>query len=160
MSRAALVAQFGGSSTAPAPAPRPLDLVGDQKIVNSASNLRAIGQAMLLYSNNFKGMLPPDFGTLHTTTGLAPQTFVNPRGNSPAPPAGMTAEQTAAWINATTDYVFRAPGQRHSRFDGEDVLAYENPADNALGINLLFGDGHVEFREMRWALESVSQPLT
>lgn len=39
------------------------------------------------------------------------------------------------------------------------AIAYENPAEMKDGINLLFADGHVEFREMRWAAETVRRSL-
>ncbi|MDQ3439966.1 MAG: hypothetical protein M3478_06400, partial [Planctomycetota bacterium] len=132
---------------------------GDAAIVNSATNLRVIARAIEFYSNENRGRAPINFGLLHETQDVPAQTFVNPRVSSDVPPAGMTPEQTAAWINARTDYVYLAAGKSLSRFDGENVIAYENPADGAIGINLLFGDGRVEFREMRWALETLARPL-
>ena len=163
MSRADLVARYGGPTTAPPAAPRPLDVPpapGDAEVVKSASNLRAIGQAILIYSNENRGRAPLDFGLLYRTQETPPETFVNPRVSSDVPPAGQTPEEVAAWINARTDYLFPAAGKSVSSFDGDDVVAYENPADGARGINVLFGDGHVEFREMRWALEMLAKPTT
>jgi prepilin-type processing-associated H-X9-DG protein len=155
VARADVVAKFGGASVSPTSLPRPLNLAGDAKISASASNLRAIAQAMQLYSNDFKGTLPPDFGTLYLTSKpvLSPGQFINPRGVTPAPPANMTDDETVAWINASTDYVFAAAGQKLYK---ARILAYENPAEMKDGINILFADGHVEYREMRWALQTLA----
>ena len=156
VARADVLARFGGSTAGPTIA-RPPDAARDARIAASQDKLRQIDRALQIYSNEHRAIYPPDFGTLYTQ-GLAPETFVNPRGSTPPPPAGATDEQKVAWINASTDYVFRAAGRPASRFGAGDVLAYENPADMAAGINVLFGDGRVEFREMRWALETIGLP--
>jgi prepilin-type processing-associated H-X9-DG protein len=80
-------------------------------------------------------------------------TFRNPRTTTAPPPAGMTRDQTVAWINAQTDYTYLGAGRRSWL---TPVILHENPAEMALGINILFGDGRVEFREMRWALETIT----
>ena len=154
VSRGALVAQFGGSEVSPPPLPRPVNLSGDAKVVQSASNLRQLSQKLLFYSNDFKGRYPPDLGTLYLTQDVDPMIFVNPRGLTPPPPPGMTREQTAAWINASTDYVYLAANKSVSSRD--PIVAYENPAEMAGGINILFNDGRVEFVEMRWAVELIA----
>ena len=35
------------------------------------------------------------------------------------------------------------------------VLAYENPAAMKDGVLILFADTHVEFRDLRWAIETI-----
>ena len=158
--RSEIVALYGGPAASPAPAfVRPGPLPTDARVHASASNLRTIGQKLLLYSNDFKGRMPPDLGTLYLATNVAPETFLNPRLNPAPPPAGLTREETAAWINANADYTFRGGGRPISRFDADDVVAYETIDGLSGGINLLFGDGRVEFREMRWALESIGRPV-
>jgi hypothetical protein len=67
----------------------------------------------------------------------------------------MTVDQTAAWINANSDYIYfgrRMNGNSPAAF----VLMAERPDEFADGINLLFNDGSVEFRELRWATESLN----
>jgi len=146
---------FGGSPAIPIPGPRPIDFAPDADIVASQSNLRVISQTLLLYSNENRGRLPPDLGTLFTTQTISPEVFLNPRGETPPPPPGMTAEETAAWINAHSDYIMLGAGQSSARVG--PVLAYEDPSEMAGGINILFADGRVEFREMRWALETLAR---
>ena len=154
--RADVIARHGGTGTVPAFS-RPLEAARDPKVIASQSNLRQISQAARLYANEHRAVFPPDFGTLYGYD-VAPATFVNPRGTTPPPPSDATDEQKIAWINASTDYVFRGAGGRVSRYYPDEVVAYENPADMATGINLLFGDGRVEFREMRYALEALARP--
>lgn len=157
VARADVIARFGGSSTGPTIA-RPLDPATDAKVTASQQKLGLITDALWGYAGGHGNAFPPDFGTLYTQWGVAPETFVNPRGSTAPPAAGSTDAQKVAWINASTDYVFRAAGRPSLRYGPDEVVAYENPADMAGGINLLFGDGRVEFREMRWALESQARP--
>jgi hypothetical protein len=159
VARADVLARYGGSPTGPTIA-RPLDAVADAKVSASRQNLLRIGQALNSYQSVNRGAFPPDFGTLYESGFLTTaETFANPRGPTPPPSATASDAEKVAWINASTDYVFRAAGRRSFAYAGEDVVAYENPADMPFGINLLFGDGRVEFREMRWALESIARPL-
>ncbi|HYO10797.1 MAG TPA: malectin domain-containing carbohydrate-binding protein [Tepidisphaeraceae bacterium] len=152
VARADLVALVGGSATAPPEKPRPWQTAIDPKVAASAQNLRDMGEALQIYANENKGKFAPDFATLLLTQDLEASVFINPRGATAAPPAG-TREEQAAWANATTDYRFPAAGKSESAVD---VVAYENPAEMRDGINILFADGRVEFREMRWALETIA----
>jgi prepilin-type processing-associated H-X9-DG protein len=154
VTRAAVVGLFGGSPAAPPEPQRPLQTAGDVKVIDSQHNLRDLADALRIYSNENRGRMPLTPGLLFGhVNGMTPQTFLNPRFNSPPPPASPSDDQTRAWIDAQTDYVYLGAGRRD--YD-TPVIAYENPAEAALGINLLFGDGHVEFREMRWALETIA----
>ena len=158
VARGEVLARYGGSSTGPAIA-RPLDTAAEAKITASQQNLSRIGQALNTYQPDYKGYYPPDFGTLYDWGFIdTVETFVNPRGSTTPPPATATEAQKVAWINASTDYIYRAAGGAARRYGRDDVIAYENPADMPFGINLLFGDGHTEFREMRWALEALARP--
>jgi prepilin-type processing-associated H-X9-DG protein len=155
MPREEVIARYGGSLSGPTIV-RPIDTITDPKVNASAANLRQISQGLFLWSNENKAKFPPNLGSLYFD--LAPETFINPRGSTTPPPADWTDEQKIAWINASTDYLYLAAGQSRGRFHSQNVLVHENAADLAGGINLLFGDGHVEFREMRWALESIARP--
>jgi prepilin-type processing-associated H-X9-DG protein len=106
-----------------------------------------------MHANENRGVMPPDAGTIVVTQGVDPGLFVNPRGDSPQPPAGMTPQEAMDWVNAQSDYVYRG-GVRYSA-PRDTVIAYENPAEMKDGINILFADGRVEFREMRWAVETI-----
>ncbi|HZN65580.1 MAG TPA: malectin domain-containing carbohydrate-binding protein, partial [Tepidisphaeraceae bacterium] len=131
----------------------------DANVVGSAAHLRAISRAMLMHANENRGNFPPDAGTLVATQHLDPGVFLNPRNDTPLPPDGMNTEEAMAWVNATSDYVYAGANRRTSD-PADTVLAYENPAEMADGINILFADGRVEFREMRWAIETIRRIST
>jgi hypothetical protein len=159
MDRAAAAALIGIQNADPTHAPEPRDpfdpaLLPALDVVQSQLNLRKIANAMFVYANENRGRYPATFGLLHLTQDIDLAPFVSPRGPT-VPPAGpLTREQGAAWIDASTDYVYSASRKPNYTPLG-DVLVYENPAGMPGGINLLLADGRVEFREMRWALETL-----
>lgn len=156
--RSEVLTRYGGSVSGPTIV-RPLDTATDAKINASAQNLRDLSRAMQIWANDHKSIYPPDLGSLFYYQ-VPPERLVNPRGTTTPPPATFTAEQKIAWMNASTDYLYLAANQRQSRISAQTVIAYENPADLSGGVLVLFGDGRVEFREMRWALEAVARPRT
>jgi prepilin-type processing-associated H-X9-DG protein len=110
-------------------------------LVKCASNMRQIGQAMLLYANQNNGMYPPDLTTLGKTDGtLSTNIFVCPSGiDTPA----------QDWAHLATgghlSYIYSGNGMTTAALPNT-ILLYENPAEHAgRGMNVLFGDGHVEF---------------
>jgi prepilin-type processing-associated H-X9-DG protein len=95
------------------------------KMVQSASQIKSIGQFILLYTNRHQGNLPDTLD--QATNGRIPP---NPRGTTPA-----------------ADYVYVKPVAKVSALKPDMILVYENPADLRPGtaiINAGFGDGHVE----------------
>jgi hypothetical protein len=165
LDRADAAARIGFADAPPTHAPAtqdPLDpaLRADPRVFDSQANLRAIGKAMLMYSNDHKGTYPATPGPLNyyrgTYTGLAPQTFANPRGTTAPPPADLSTEAGVAWIDASRDYVYLGAGKRSSS-PADTLLAFENPAEMTTGLNFLFADFHTEFREYRWALETIAR---
>lgn len=158
LSRTEAAALIGFPDVPPTDAPAardPLDptCLPDAAALQSARNLREIAKAMMMYANDFKGRYPNDLGTLFDVARMDVATFVNPRGDTEVP-VGLSREDQIAWVNAATDYVYVGAGKGAS-MDSEVVLAYENPAEMKDGINILFNDGRVEFREMRWAVETL-----
>lgn len=133
--------------------------------VKCAANMKQIGLAMMLYSNENKGNYPPDLGTLFLTEDVAPNVFVCPTSKDnlavPPSPAPGTPDyekwrnDVAAVINRDSDYVYLGKGKNATA--GADVIVlHEKPnAHNGLGMNLLFGDGHVEFMRMQDALQMI-----
>jgi prepilin-type processing-associated H-X9-DG protein len=121
---------------------------GTANKVKSANNLRQIGLGIMLYANDNRGKFPPDFGTLLKNEDLTVSVFFSPATNT-VPPAGMTPDAAAAWVNANSDYVYLGSGLTNSTATADTVLAYEKETVNGgEGINLLFGDGHVEFNTL------------
>jgi prepilin-type processing-associated H-X9-DG protein len=115
--------------------------------IKCASNMRQIGQAILLYSNENKGNYPPDFRTLILTQEITADAFVCPSGNVslPANLAQMKPEQIANWVNEHSPYVYAGKGLKNNA-PADRVVLYEKLEDhNSDGGNFLYGDGHVEF---------------
>jgi prepilin-type processing-associated H-X9-DG protein len=120
--------------------------------VRCASNLRQIGQAMLMYANENRGAYPPTLGELLLTQDIVSACFVCPStSHAPAPtpplsttrpnqlqPFDLTPGQHLSYVYLGKSMTFRSAGPRV-------VLVYEPLADHHDGCNVLFGDGRVEF---------------
>jgi len=109
--------------------------------VKCASNERQIGQAILLYSNDYQGQYPPDFVTLLKTENITPSVFVCPSSNDT--PAKSAAELLSG---GHCSYVYVGQGLTAQTVSPSTVVLYErHDAHGGDGVNMLFGDGHVEF---------------
>src|SRR5258706_14854972 len=116
---------------------------GTANMVKSASNMRMIGQAMLLYANENKGKYPKTMGELLLTQDVTIEVFVNPQTKT-RPPLEKTKDEQALWINKDCDYEYLGAG-KNNQAGADVILAHEKFRPNARGINMLYGDGHVEF---------------
>ena len=148
-----------GVVVAPAPAPRPASPVGraDPRALDGRRNLDTVGRATFLYSLEHSARYPATIGEIVSSgyAGVTAQAFVDPRDPSaPTPPPGLDDEAAGAWARANAGYVYLYR-PRLSQAGAETVVMFEKPAGLAGGVNLLFADGRVEYREMRWAAESV-----
>jgi prepilin-type processing-associated H-X9-DG protein len=114
--------------------------------VKCASEMRQVGQAILLYANANNGQYPPDLGTLITTQGLSPTSLVCPSSND-TPSPGPDAATQAANLNTGghCSFIYIGKGLTQSADPATPVL-YEPLTDHANGTNVLFVDGHVEFQ--------------
>lgn len=116
------------------------------KRVKCASNLRQIGQTMLLWSNDHRGAYPDDLGAMvGVPDGPELPTFICESSGVkiPADLAQKPRAEQVAWVLANSDYVYVAKGLKNSS-DRETVLAYEKPDDHAPeGAHILWGDGRV-----------------
>jgi prepilin-type processing-associated H-X9-DG protein len=112
--------------------------------VKSASNLKQIGLASLMYANAHQGRFAPSFGVLLQQEDLSPMVFFSPRSSHSPPPQPSDARERMAWVNDNSDYVY-AGADKTSRSPASAVVAYEKLDDNTEGVNILFADGHVEF---------------
>jgi prepilin-type processing-associated H-X9-DG protein len=126
--------------------------------VKCASNERQIGQAMLLYANDHRGNYPPDLGTLIKTEDITAQVFICPSGDTKVPPGVNTPDQIAQWVNDHSDYIYVGKGMTFSTSKPTDIILYEKPdAHHGDGMNMLYGDGHVEFQRMDMAKKLIDQ---
>ncbi|MGE5609423.1 MAG: DUF3352 domain-containing protein [Bacillota bacterium] len=127
--------------------------------VKCASNLRQIGQCVMLYSVDNQGKFPPDLGTLMTAADLPPMVFTCPTGNHPRPAQLRfnKPEDAAKWVNENSDYIYLA-GQMNNRVPANTILAYEKPENHDReGVNMLFGDGHVEWVPLGRAMNMIQK---
>ena len=130
--------------------------------VKSMGNLRQIGQAILLYSNDNHGAYPPDLGTLIKTEDIGGEAFIDPSGSNRLPPdwANMSADDKAKWVNDNADYVYVGAGMKQGA-DPATIVAYEKSDNKGDGKNILFGDCHVEFQTLdaaRQLIQSSGKP--
>jgi prepilin-type processing-associated H-X9-DG protein len=115
--------------------------------------MRQIGQAMLLYSNEHRGKYPDDLGILIKTEDISIDVFTCPSSGTSIPPniRNGSMAQKMAWVNEQSDYVYLGKGKTNTT-SPETVTVYEKLTDHGNdGINMLFGDGHVEFQMLKGA---------
>ena len=117
--------------------------------VRCASHLRQIGQGLQMYAAAHGGAYPPDLGTLYLSPDglLPPETFVCPESHD-GPARGVDKKTTAELLkkNHHCSYVYTGAGFTRAAPPAGAVVAIEyqtNHGDH--GVNVLFGDGRVEF---------------
>jgi prepilin-type processing-associated H-X9-DG protein len=114
--------------------------------VKCASNMRQIGQALLLYGNENRGQYPPTLDLLLKTQDIDSTVFVCPSSNDTAAP-GATAAQQAGSLNSGghLSYIYLGRGMTYNSPADAPVL-YEPLTNHSNdGTNVLFGDGHVSW---------------
>jgi prepilin-type processing-associated H-X9-DG protein len=122
--------------------------------VKSMSNLRIMGQAAMIYANEHNGKLPPDFAAM-LDEDISPSVFLNPLRNSGPPPADRKAARE--WVNEQNDYVWLGKGKTTATARPDTLIGYENYSENSEGINVLFGDGHVEWMTLQEARQLIEK---
>lgn len=127
-----------------------------------AVNLRMISQGCLMYANENNGKLPPDLGTVYKTQDVIPQTFLSPLGQTELAPdfGASNMDQKVEWISRHADYVYRGAGKKAADLGGDDVLAHDRPeiAREHGGMNVVYGDGHVEWLSLPQAQKLLGFP--
>jgi hypothetical protein len=94
----------------------------------SATNLKSIGMAMMIYANDYDDKFPPNIEVLVEKCELSPKILESKRK-----PKGFTGPS----------YIY-ITGQDVSMYPG-NIVVYENPAYCTDGINVLFLDSHVQW---------------
>jgi hypothetical protein len=113
--------------------------------VKCAANLKQIGLAMQLYSNENRGQFPDGPEGLLLTQDITPEVFVCPSTNDTSAPGADTAKQAANLQAGGHDsYVYLGKGKTASA-PANVILVYEVMNNHHQGFNALFGDGSVEF---------------
>jgi prepilin-type processing-associated H-X9-DG protein len=122
--------------------------------VKSASNLRMIGQSVMIYANENKGKFPEDAGTILLSGDITAEVFVSPRTGT-STPQGLEGDALKAWANEQADYTYVGKGKKYTA-GADEVLAYEKPDRVTDGVNILFCDGHVEWLQMQQAQQVIA----
>jgi prepilin-type processing-associated H-X9-DG protein len=112
----------------------------------SASNLRQIGQAILLYCNDHGGVYPDSFQTILLNEDMTGDEFVSPL-TSDTPAQGATAQAAADQlaVGGHLSYVYLGRGLNAKTVTPDTIVAYEKLPASSNGANVLFGDGHAEW---------------
>ena len=114
--------------------------------VKCGSNLRMIGQAIMLYANENQGRYPDKLGDL-MDQGITTTVFICPASNDEAAVPGPTTQASSANVHAGghLSYIYLGKGLTGTQ-PATMVIAYEPLTNHAnTGMNVLFGDGHVDF---------------
>jgi len=113
-----------------------------------ASNLRQIGQALQMYANDYLGPLPPSFDYLIRLEDIPADAFVCPTSVDEVA-TGPTSQAVAATVVGSPghcSYVYAGAGLSGKSLTPKHILAYEPMKNHSNGgMNVLFGDGRVEF---------------
>ena len=114
--------------------------------VKCASNLRQIGQGLLLHSNENRGFYPRSLGELVKTQDMGAEVFFCPSGSNPILPHSNELDDLITWADETCHYEFLAAELASDEIGPEVIIVIEREgAHGGDGRNALFGDGHVEF---------------
>ncbi len=114
--------------------------------ISDASNLRQIGQGILLYSIENRGKYPPDLGEVARTQDIGVDAFISPLGEKSVPRnvREMELAARAAWVRENSDYVYLGAGKTN-KIAPDAVVAHRKIEEGDESVNVLFGDGHVEW---------------
>jgi prepilin-type processing-associated H-X9-DG protein len=113
--------------------------------VKCASNLRQIGQGLLLYANDHGGVYPDDLSSL-VIDELNPEVLICPSSNDDKA-VGKTLQETIQNLKTPgrCSYIYFGKGLRTPVADTL-VIAVEPPRNHEdEGANVLFGDGRVDW---------------
>jgi hypothetical protein len=129
--------------------------------VKCASNLRQIGQAMLLYADSHGGHYPDRPEELLFTQDITAECFICPSTDDTPAAAPTTQGVSDAFASGGHfSYVYLGKGRSASEMTPQHVAAYEsryNHTRDHAGIHVLYGDGRVEFLQDRQAQQLIDK---
>jgi prepilin-type processing-associated H-X9-DG protein len=126
-----------------------------------SANLSGMYKAAYVYSITHKDKFPPNMATMVQdgsmgVKSLGCQNDVNFDIDT-FPDAPLDDPKVAAWIDEHASYVYLG-GTKTAAIKPDDIFAYEKIGLHGdEGINICFGDGHVEFQNMADALQTLKK---
>jgi hypothetical protein len=127
--------------------------------VMCGSNLRQIGQGIMLYAQANGGRFPPDLPEL-VLDGMMPEVLVCPsssagRASGPTSAAVVLQLRTQA---GHCSYVYSGLGLTSAKVTAAHVIAYDVAGNHGKhGINVLYGDWSVQWLSQREATYFISE---
>lgn len=114
--------------------------------VKCASNMKQIGLALLLYSQANDGQLPDSMLELPLHVDITSDVFCCPSSNDEPAPGRTPTEQVARLRHGRhCSYVYHGRGLTWPQPEGVPVACEPLTNHAGDGMNILFGDGRVEF---------------
>jgi prepilin-type processing-associated H-X9-DG protein len=147
--------------------------------IHCASNLRQIGQAMLMYANENHRQCPRDLATLLRSQDITVKEFTCPSAAPVLPdvtnvfeppksydddwmqrhgsPNLATIEDRVAWVNAHSDFIYIRGGLSADVLQpATTVVCYEKDTNHSGdGMDILYADGHVDFVPLALARQQI-----
>ena len=103
-----------------------------------------LGKAILLYTNENRGVYPPDLATLAVAEDLTHHDLICPASNiSPTTQPISTANLQPGQIS----YTYLGAGKTVNSALPDEIIVWDATCQSAGGINVLFGDGHSDTLE-------------
>ncbi|MDB5320543.1 MAG: hypothetical protein JWN40_2174 [Phycisphaerales bacterium] len=112
--------------------------------VKCNKQMRALGQAMFLYANEYRGAWPPALEDLILTQDITPEIFVCPSSNDTRAPGVYIQAAANLSSGGHLSYVYIGQMMKGSP-DPALVVMYEPMTNHGNGFHALFADGHNEF---------------
>lgn len=114
--------------------------------VKCASNMRYIGQAILLYAQDHQGHFPDTLEEILLTQDITAEVFTCPSANDDRAP-GDTPQQQARHLRDHCSYVYHGKGLTTATPGATTRPVLCEPLMNHKvdGMNVLYADGHAEF---------------
>jgi prepilin-type processing-associated H-X9-DG protein len=128
--------------------------------IKCASNLRTIGQALFMYSNEpaNAGAFPPDLIAVARTQDITADVFVCPSSYDDRPDTSDWADKMVPGNGFCSYVYYYDPKQTIRTAPATFVLMYEPLADHDDdGVNFLFADGHVDWLEKKTAAAAIKE---
>jgi hypothetical protein len=114
--------------------------------VKSASNLRQIGRAILLYSSDNNGAYPDSFRTILLSEDVGSDKFVSPLSfDTPAQGANQQAIADQLTAGGHLSYVYLGNELTTTNVTPDTIVAYEKLEHDVDGTNILYSDGRVDW---------------